>query len=513
MRYRAAGLFFLLIVAVGGIVACSASGGSNAALPSRISSGSASTPIKHVIVVIEENRSFDDFFATFPGANGTTVGSAKAMSSKVASYCKEHNQPVISYPTSVPLTEVSLQGDGFPKNWDANQDLAHDYRHGYLIDCDSASTQPNASNPCNMDGFDNSYTSAIGSASSTSHPTCTYVYQYVNPNQIAPYWTIAQQYVLADNAFQTQGSESFTAHQDLIAGGTANVSYDSRTYSNESLIDDPSTFPWGCDGRTPGPSSSPPGDQTNLLTIYGQYEGYKGPFPCLAYPKGTIRDDLDNANVTWKFFASKVDPWYKTDPGGAGIWSAFDAIQNVRYSKEWGKNVVWPPTKVFGDIKDGDLPAVVWITPDAVDSDHPAESKDLGPSWVAQIVNGIGESKYWKSSVIVILWDDFGGFYDHVPPPKYDDQGGLGFRFPMLIVSPYLQPHVDHTQYETASVLRFIEQNWNLPLLGEEDVRASPLSPGFDFSQTPRPFQTIAAKYSRAFFLKQKPSGLIPDPD
>ena len=83
---------------------------------------------------------------------------------------------------------------------------------------------------------------------------------------------------------------------------------------------------------------------------------------------------------------------------------------------------------------------------------------DTGPSWVASIVNAIGKSKYWKSIAIVVLWDDWGGFYDHVPPPFYDQQGGLGFRFPMIIISPYVTAHVEHTQYETTSVLQFIEK-------------------------------------------------------
>jgi phospholipase C len=495
-----AGLLFFLLVAAGGIVACSGSGGSdaaNGALPvTVVSRGSATTPLRHIIVVIQENRSFDDLFADFPGANGATVGYAEPMPSPVAAACAADTppQPVITYPTTVPLTEVSLKGDGFPGNWNANQDLAHDYPAGYIGDCDSAATRPNSSSPCEMDGFDLSFTGPNGEG----HPTCTYTYQYVNPADIQPYWNMAQQYVLADNAFQTQGSESFTAHQALIAGGTA-------ISSTASIIDDPSYFPWGCDGN-------PNSEVTNLLTIYGQYETDKGPFPCLTYPTGTIRDLLDANKISWKFYAQKVNAWNSSDPGSPGIWSAFDAIKAVRDdTSEWGKKVVWPDTKIFTDIKAGALPSVVWITPDAANSDHPAENSDTGPSWVASIVNAVGKSKFWKTSAIVVLWDDWGGFYDHVPPPFYDSQGGLGFRFPMIIISPYVQAHVDHTQFETASVLRFIEDNWKLGVLGQEDKRATGLEKAFDFTQTPRPFQTIAPKYPLSFFLKQKPSGRPPD--
>jgi phospholipase C len=499
VQYRAAGLMFFLLVAGGGIVACNgSSGASNGLMPAaRVSRGTQSSPISHVIVIIQENRSFDDFFATFPGANGATTGLAEPMPSPVASYCAEENQPVITYPTSVPLTEVDIQGNGFPGNWDHNQDLAHNYPSGYIGDCDSVGNPPSGSNPCKMDGFDLSKTGPDGEG----HYTCTYTYQYVNPSDIAPYWTLAQQYVLADNAFMTQGSESFTAHQDLIAGGTAGI------VKNASIIDDPTGFPWGCDGSDT--------QVTALLTIYGQYEGYAGPRPCWNYPNGTIRDELDAAGITWKFYANKVYGYAKGQKlaGGSGIWSAFDAIENVRYSKEWGTKVTFKDTKIFADIKDHRLPDVAWVTPDGANSDHPQESKDTGPSWVAQLVNAIGTSKYWKTCAIVVLWDDWGGFYDHVTPPKYDDQGGMGFRIPLLIISPYVQAHVDHTQYETASVLRFIENNWNLGQLGQEDQRAKGLEPAFNFSQTPRPFQTIAAKYSRSFFLHQKPSGIPPDSD
>jgi phospholipase C len=513
LRYRAAGSLFLLLLAGGGIVACS--GGSPAgtstetlaaagALPAaRISRGSASTPISHVIVIIQENRSFDDFFSTFPYANGTTVGYAEPMPPAEQSYCAAEGQQVITYPTTVPLTEVSLQGKGFPttppsasnpgKPFDANEDLAHDYEGGYLVDCDSVATPPNPSNPCKMDGFDLSHTGPDGEG----QWTCTYTYQYVDPSDIAPYWTMAQQYVLADEAFMTQGSESFTAHQDLIAGGTAGI------VSNASIIDDPTFFPWGCDGSY--------SQLTSLLTIYGQYENNKGPRPCWNYPNGTIRDELDAGGISWKFYANKVCPYTSACNGNSGIWSAFDAVKNVRYSKEWGTKVTFKDTKIFADIKDHRLPDVAWVTPDGVNSDHPAEKSDTGPSWVAQIVNAIGTSKYWKSCAIVVLWDDWGGFYDHVAPALYDDQGGLGFRFPMIIISPYAHPHVEHTQYETASVLRFIEDNWGLKTLGQEDQRATSIGNALNFSQTPRPFQTIAAKYSKSFFLNQKPSGIPPD--
>jgi phospholipase C len=131
---------------------------------------------------------------------------------------------------------------------------------------------------------------------------------------------------------------------------------------------------------------------------------------------------------------------------------------------------------------------------------------------VASIVNAIGQSKYWNSSAIVVVWDDSGGFYDHEPPAFIDQQGGLGFRVPMLIISPYVTPHVEHTQYEMASITKFIEENFSLGApLQTPDARASSLSNAFNFLQTPRPFKKIRAQYSRSFFMKQQPSGLPVD--
>lgn len=499
-------LFALLLISAAAACARQTGYGGQPLLPPAILASDAATkgPIKHVIIVIQENRSFDDLFAHFPGANGAGAGLAQPMPRSIASYCREQHQRVVTKPTSVPLTEVDLLGKGFPKDsqgkdFDEDQDLSHDFRHGYLGDCDAGGKggklRPGASNPCAMDGFDLSFSGANGSGSQSGHPNCTYTYQYVDPKSIQPYWEMARQYVLADNAFQTQGSLSFTAHQALIAGGTA-------INDRESVIDDPTYWPWGCD--------APPGVRTDLITTGGEYLFDKGPFPCFSY--ATIRDRLDAKSISWKFYAVKVNG------GSAGIWSAFDAIKAVRYDKhEWGTNVVWPDTKIFRDIARGTLPAVSWITPDGLNSDHPAEEtqggvpEDRGPSWVASIVNAVGESRYWQNSAIVVLWDDWGGFFDHVPPPAYDGQGGLGFRIPLIIISPYVRPHVEHAQYETASIVKFIEGNWGLAPLGQEDQRATSIGTAFDLHQRPRRFKRIPAEYSKTFFLNQRPSGLAPD--
>ncbi len=484
-------LWALVLFAGAAIAACGgglSSGGAGGGLIPDARGQSGRTKIQHVIVVIQENRSFDDFFATYPGADGTMTGQAAAMPKKIQQECLKRHQPVITKPTTVPLTKVSLVGAGFKDNFGEDNDLDHSYDPGYVNELDNGK----------MDGFD---LVLFGASGLGPQAECTYAYQYVDPNDIKPYWDIANQYVLADEMFDTQGSESFTGHQDLIAGGTV-VNYDPSQYGDNSIIDNPFVLsPWGCD--------SPPGTVTSLITTGGQFERAVGPFPCFTY--GTIRDQLDAKKISWKYYT------VGSNKGASGIWSAFDAIKAVRDGPEWKTNVTTDPIVIFKDIKNDKLPSVAWITPDAFNSDHPAEysgktPEDNGPSWVASVVNAIGTSKYWKSCAIVILWDDPGGFYDHVKPPFQDNQGGLGFRVPMLIVSPYTQPHVEHTQYESASVLKFIQDNWNLGTLPPSpDVRAASIGNAFNFNQTPRPFHKINSKYSQSFFLKQKPSGLPVD--
>jgi phospholipase C len=299
---------------------------------------------------------------------------------------------------------------------------------------------------------------------------------------------MAKQYVLGDHMFPTQNSGSFTAHQDLIRGGA-------EINSTESLIDFPTSEPWGCD--------SPPGTVTTLLTSDNQYLKDEGPFPCLTY--NTLRDLLDAKNVSWKYYTPNVQTH------GGNIWNGFDVISAVRYGPEWTTNISSPETNIFKDITNNALPAVSWVIPDGQNSDHPAQSPwgintDTGPSWIASVVNAIGESRYWDSTAVVVVWDDWGGWYDHVAPPQLD-YTGLGFRVPMLVVSPYAKAgYVSHTQYEFGSILKFVEDTFDLGRLGTTDKRATSISDVFDFNAAPRKFKPIRAKYSKTFFEHQRPS-------
>lgn len=410
---------------------------------------SATSPIQHVVLMIQENRSFDDFFATFPGADGATRGLMKTAHGDVY----------------VPLKKADYDSDS----------LGHEHS-AFEKEYDGGK----------MDGF-NLVTRAIHHGVQVT--AGKYSYRYVDPTQISPYWFIAEHYILADHMFTTQSSSSFTAHQDFIAGGTP--------VDGDNVIDFPDPSAWGCDAK--------PGTVTNLITSAGKYLYAKGPFPCFGYE--TLADLLDAHDVSWLYFTNKT---------GGYVWNAFDAINAVRYGSEWTQNIVIPENKVFDNISQGTLPAVSWVIPDGLTSDHPGIHSNRGPSWVSNVINSIGESAYWPSTAIIVVWDEWGGEYDNVPPPQLDGQG-LGMRVPMLIVSAYdrkSQGHagyIAHTQYEDGSILKFIEQNWNLGSLGTSDVRAHSIVNCFNFTRPPRAFIKIPTTYPMAYFKNMRPSDVPVD--
>ena len=352
-------------------------------------SASGSKYIKHVVVVIQENRSFDNFFSTFPNADGTSGG---CMASEVRVVRRS------------PGSGTCPKGDKYVRLQEVNLvescDPGRSYKN-FVIDYDNGK----------MDGFGLEH----GGTGECPGQLGTLDYQYVNPAQIAPYWTMAKRYVLADHTFQTQGSGSFTAHQDLIAGATI-IDREKK----KSLVDFPSELPWGCNADT--------GTKTSLL-VYTRAklkdEYHKGPFPCMTYV--TLRDLLDARSVSWKYYSPKVR--YPDGQLGTGAyWNAFDAIEAVRDGPEWSTNIA-VPNMFFSDISAGTLAAVSWIVPDNSDSDHPGVPHDTGPSWVASIVNAVGQSSYWDSTAIIVVWDDWGGLYDHVPPPLSDHWAGSASVF------------------------------------------------------------------------------------
>jgi phospholipase C len=413
--------------------------------------------------MMQENRSFNTIFAGFPGAETALVGKCEPVRVSGQELC----------PTgTTKLTPVHLiSGHGSLGN-----DIDHSHQ-GFKIECNL-----NSSGVCRNDGFDKIGKGAGGSG----EPAGLLPYSYVDRSETKAYWDFAKQYALADRMFFTQTASSFIAHQ-IILSGTVKLN------SHESLTDQPNGMPWGCDAS--------PGTQVDILKSDGKeiYAPEKPPlpFPCFT-EYGTMADLLDSAHVSWKYYVESFERGKDHDFSGE-VWDGFDAIAKVRcatftlpercsgYGADW-KNVSMPNTTVFNDLRGGTLPAVSWVIPTLADSDHPAINCNGGPRWVSSVVNAIGESKYWNSTAVILLWDDWGGWYDPVPPPQ-TNYTSLGFRVGTIVISPWARPNtVVHTQYEFGSILRFIEENFGLGSLHTTDETSTSIGDMFDFSQKPTKF-------------------------
>ncbi len=425
----------------------------------------ARTHIKHVVIIIQENRSFDNLFHGYPGADWASSGLA-------------HDG-----------RRIQLR----PTSFLAPYDLSHRFRD-FLKAYDGGK----------MDRFDLVKAGRLPGALGKRVIVPYAAYRYVPRSEAEPYFQMAEHYVLADKMFQSNMDQSFAAHLYLIAGQANHT------------VNVPSSYPWGCDAAL----------GTGVRTLGENRKPGARVFPC--FSMRTLGDELDDRGLSWRYYAPRVNTsaawaqFFKAHPGrrreGAALefgqlWSAFDAIAPVRYGPEWSTNVVSPETTVLRDIADHDLAAVTWIVPDWKNSDHPLSKSASGPAWVSSIVNSIGQSRYWADTVVLVLWDDSGGWYDHVPPPQLD-YDGLGDRVPLLVISPYAKHHyVSHVQYEFGSILRFTETVFGLRPLARSDARANNLEECFDFSQSPSAFLPVAAKRSAASFLNETPSRTPPDND
>jgi phospholipase C len=325
---------------------------------------------------------------------------------------------------------------------------------------------------CRMNGFNNEEN--FGGPPGVKYAE----YVYVPHKDSKPYFDMAHEWVLGDHMFQSHLDESFVSHQYIIAAQADNA------------VDLPYGA-WGCPG---GPSDAVP-----TITQDRKY----GPpeVPCWDYT--TLGDELDKAKLSWRFYASAFG---SRSSGDGSYWSSYQAVKHIYDGPDWKKDVLSPNWKFITDVRHGKLSNFTWIVPVCDDSDHVNCPGGYGPSWVSALVNTVGESKFWNSTAIFVQWDDWGGLYDPVKPP-YEDADGLGFRVPLLVISPYAkQNYVSHVQYETASVLRFAEDLYGLGQMAKADKRAnSPAKDCFDFSQNPRPFVPIKAPLPPKFFMRQYP--------
>ncbi|MBV9233496.1 MAG: hypothetical protein JO030_05585, partial [Candidatus Eremiobacteraeota bacterium] len=316
-------------------------------------------------------------------------------------------------------------------------------------------------------------------------------YGYVPQSETAPYFALAKQFTFGDRMFQSNQGPSFPAHQYIISG-TSTI----RNGSPMRAAGNPFTpfggFTGGCD--------SPPGSFVALIDPVGNER--QAVYPC--FERLTLMDLLAAKSRSWRYYQARTGP---------GLWNGPDAILHLRNSPKFSRDVVTPPKAVLTDIAQGRLADVVWVTPTFLASDHAALTNGSGPSWVASVVNAIGHSRYWTDTAIFVTWDDWGGWYDHVPPPQYNSYE-FGFRVPLIVISPYAKQHyVSHRRHEFGSILRFVEEVFDLGSLHATDARSDDLSDCFDFTQPARRFETIAAPMNARDFLRLRDEGGAPDDD
>jgi len=329
--------------------------------------------------------------------------------------------------------------------------------------------------------------------------------------QVQPYFDMAKQYGWANRMFQTNQGPSFIAHQFIISGTSAPTTHSPLFAEGNPKLTDLA----GCIG--------PPEQTVDLIDEDGESDTNKPIYPCFEHP--TLTDVLNDAKVSWKYYA----------PMAGSMWTAPNAINHICVPKmvdgkltctgpDWVKNVVIGQRKVLDDIKNCQLASVVWVIPNGVASDHPKTTDGSGPAWVSSVVNAIGKNEacangeeYWKNTAILVTWDDWGGWYDHVPPYRIGQSNGwgtgyvYGFRVPLLVISAYTPAgYVDNSIQDFGTILKFIEVNFGAP-----GKPLGPIPPGtyadayaennlsnFFTLNSPRPFQPISVKFNPRLFMR-----------
>jgi phospholipase C len=275
--------------------------------------------------------------------------------------------------------------------------------------------------------------------------------------EIPNYWRYASHFALADEFFSTIMSSSFANHLALVAG---------QSYGVTGIPFGQTNVSWGCD--VVGPSK---------VTLTGVRGRIRAARPCFDFT--TLGDEATAAGVSWRYYSAPY--------GAYGyIWNTYDAIRHIRYSKAWQQQADLPESHFVSDVANGQLAQITWVTPDVQTSDHPPDSMCQGENWTVAQINAIMRSKFWDSTAIVLTWDDFGGFYDHVPPPMVNNIA-LGPRVPTIVISPYSRKHfIDHTTYDFSSIIRFAEDVFHLPYLPTYTPNKPSIFGMFNFYRTPR---------------------------
>jgi phospholipase C len=391
----------------------------NAGSPPQAQAAAAHVPnglhkVDHIVWIIQENHSFDNYFGTYPGVDGTPPGTCS---------------PVL--PGSKRCVAPFHMPKGMPPC-----DLAHRWVIAHAAYDHGA-----------MDG----YVWAEGTS---------YTIGYYDQSDIPNYWNYAKHYTLCDRFFSSLMGASLPNHLYTVAaqsGGVINNIF--SIHEIEDVLDSPGGYSFAT--------------MVNLFT---------------------------KANISWKYYVETqpVNPTkgnrdYLADPDPKhySLWNPLPGFKAIRDNPADMAHLV-SLNEYFRDLQRGTLPEVSWIVPMGRDSEHPPASPAVGMWYVTRLVNALMESPYWKETVIFLTWDDYGGFFDHVPPPLVDAYG-YGPRVPTLVISPFARTdYVSHETYDFTSMLKFIEVRFGLAHLTARDDHADPMFDCFDFNQAPAPPDVIA---------------------
>jgi len=426
------------------------------------SSSAAGDPIhkiKHVVVIMQENRSFDSYFGTYPGADGIPM---------------TDGVPTVCVPDPRSGACVRPYHDGADVNGGGP--------HGQI----AARADVNGGQ---MDGFVAQSQRGQRTCIDPNDPACSHTAQsdvtgYHDAREIPNYWDYAQHYVLQDRMFEPNASWSLPQHLFMVSEWSALC----------STAGDPSS----CSNALQNPQLPPD-------------FGPRG-HPAPDYPWTDLTYLLHQQSVPWGYYVfNGSEPDCQNDESVScaaktqnaktpGIWNPLPYFDTVRQDGELGN--VQTLGNFYTQAAAGTLPAVSWINPNGRVSEHPPGAVSAGQTYVTSLINAIMRSPDWSSTAIFLTWDDWGGFYDHVTPPRVD-QNGYGLRVPAMVISPYSRPGlIDHQTISQDAYVKFIEDDFlggqridpatdgrpdprpdvreNAPQLG--DLRAD-----FDFTQPPQP--------------------------
>ncbi len=365
----------------------------------------ANTPVEHIITLMQENHSFDNYFGTYPGADG------------------------IPPDTCIPVNPFDA----------SNTDCVRPFHIG---DNDVKMADPDHSEGTHITQYNKGAMNGFVHALNERNQDGRLAMGYYDDRDLPYHWNIADEYVLFDQFFSSVAGGSFPNHMYWVAA------------------------------------------------VSGKEEGR--PTQEIMKEKQTIFDALEEKDLSWKFYIQNYDPNinYRTAHLYSGnrlsqvIWAPVLNIDRFLDDPELNSRIV-ELNEYFVDLKRGTLPNVAFMVPSGP-SEHPPQSLVSGQRFIRSLIQALMASSYWEKSVFTWTYDDWGGWYDHVPPPQVD-KDGYGFRVPALLVSPYAKRgYIDSTILDYTSILKFIQENWDIEPLAERDANANGLAGAFDFTQSPR---------------------------